>query len=233
MLKVCQMDFPIEIWYTIFERLNMSDIIQVSNHLYNITKNYTGYLCIDDIRYLKNRNWSIFIYRWLNTQTKLDLFPIKVTDRDLIKIIDQFSKINTIIVKDIINKRKFIASLFEYANADPLYYQKRQLIIETEKRDDDKTLQTHDTHLEQYHNRKKKNLRKKQREQYHSSIPHLNIYHWFSPEQQCHRCFKEVDDINKLVPCYFCKTKCCDDCYFTKISGTRSIQDMDICHECE
>lgn len=199
---------PVELWHSIFEYINLSDayqLLRVSKHFNSMIKEYTGSLSIDIVAPLKIRNWNIFIDQWVKRQTRLDLSSVDLPPHELVRIIDQFPKIDTIIMRKLVDETVFFELICMYAKLDPSHYQERSLRIELGN------------------NNKVRQIRDKRIKEFYDDMPNANIYRHFCPTRlnklladelyNCHECFKHLSSYQARV-CVKCKSRCCRDCYY-------------------
>jgi hypothetical protein len=167
-------------------------------------KEYTGPLLINNAAPLRNRNWNVFIHLWLKCQTKIDLSSVDLAPHELVRIIDQFPKIDTIIMRKLVDETVFFELICMYAKLDPSY-QERKLRIELGN------------------NNKVRQIRDKRIKEFYNSMPNANIYRHFCPTRlnkiladefhNCHECFKQMGKFEYRL-CIKCKSKCCSNCYY-------------------
>lgn len=199
---------PVELWHSIFKYINLSDayqLLRVSRQSNSMIKEYTGPLFIDNAAPLKNRNCNMLLHLWLKNQTILDLSCVDLLPHEIVRIIDHFPKIRTIIVKNLVDEAVFFELLCIYAKLDPSYYQERYLRIELGN-----------------HN-KSKQVRDNRIKDFYKSMPNGDIYRHFCPIRlnkilinefhNCHECFKQMGPYQARL-CIKCKSKCCSDCYY-------------------
>lgn len=121
-----------ELWHLIFEHMNLSDmfeLMRVSRQLNSAVHSYKRHLFIDDVKPLLNRNWTIFACQWLSCQREINLSNIDIPSHEIVRIIDQFRSIHTVIVTNIVNETKFIELLCIYANVDTTYQNRHICIV--------------------------------------------------------------------------------------------------------
>jgi hypothetical protein len=208
---------PVELWHSIFEHINLSDayqLLRVSRHFNSMIKEHTGPLLIDNVAPLRNRNWNVFIHLWLKNQTKLDLSSVDLAPHEIVRFIDEFPKIDTIIMRKLVDETVFFELLCIYAKLDPTHYQGRHLRIELGNHN--KVKQVRDNRIKDFYN----------------CIPNGNIYRHFCPARlnkisvdvfhNCHECSKQLRKYEQKL-CSKCKSKCCDYCISNDICNYKLV----------
>lgn len=199
------MSLPVELWHLVFEYIGLSDAFQlslVSGHFSGMIAQYKGHLFIDSAESLKNENRNMFMHGWLRNQTRLDLSSVDLAPHEIGRIIDQYPKINTIVIRNIVDECSFFSVLGMYVRMDPSHYEQRSLRIELGRgRGDRKLTRSRIINTKSFNQTR------------------ISFYRWFcdacpinllkSESRECHEC---SEHLKRLNICINCKLPCCDDC---------------------
>ena len=164
---------------------------------------YKGHLFIDSAEPLKNENRNMFMHGWLRCQLKLDLSSVNLAPCEIGRIIDQYPKINTIVVRNLVDESRLFSVLGMYIRMDPSHYEQRFLRIELGRGGDRKLTRSRIINTKSFNQ------------------THISFYRWFcdarpinllsSESSQCHECSEQLIRKDWKL-CINCKLWCCENC---------------------